>query len=137
MKVKFSNKGFNEFIERLAKMGQDVDPVVKDALLRSANVTQFEINKAASKHRHKGRMFLATIEPKLEQVNKNAYRVYVGFDGANDKEGLMHAIFLNYGTPKRKEHGQVEATHFFEKAIKRAAKKRKAILENIINEVGG
>lgn len=137
MKVKFSNKGFNEFIERLAKMGQDVDPVVKDALLRSANVTQHEINVAAEKHRNKGRMFQATITPTLEQVNRNAYRVYVGFDGANDKEGLMHAIFLNYGTPKRKEHGQVEATHFFEKAIKRAAKKRKAILENIINEVGG
>lgn len=137
MKVKFSNKGFNEFIERLAKMGQDVDPVVKKALLRSANVTQHEINVAAEKHRDKGHMSYATITPTLEQVNKNAYRVYVGFDGANDKQGLMHAIFLNYGTPKRKEHGQVEATRFFEKAIKRAAKKRKAILEEIINEIGG
>lgn len=137
MKVKFSNKGFNEFIERLAKMGQDVDPVVKKALLRSANVTQHEINVAAEKHRNKGHMSYATITPTLEQVNKNAYRVYVGFDGANNKQGLMHAIFLNYGTPKRKEHGQVEATRFFEKAIKRAAKKRKAILENIINEIGG
>lgn len=128
--------GFEDLITKLAKKGRDVDGIVKKALKESADITQNEINNEAKKHNFTGLMSMTEINPTIEEVKNRAYRVKVGFDMDINEKGALHAIFLNYGTPKRKVHGTVKGTKFFTKAISRTKKDRQAIQERIIKELG-
>ena len=128
--------GFEDLITKLAKKGKDVDGIVRKVLKESADITQKEINEEAKKHNFTGLMAMTEINPTIEEVKNRAYRVKVGFDMDINEKGALHAIFLNYGTPKRKVHGKVPSTRFFTKAISRTKKDRQAIQERIIKELG-
>ena len=104
--------GVEDLITKLAKKGKDVDGIVRKALKESADITQKEINEEAKKHNFTGLMAMTEINPTIEEVKNRAYRVKVGFDMDINEKGALHAIFLNYGTPKRKVHGTVKSTRF-------------------------
>lgn len=133
VKATFSIKGFSDLIEELAKKKKDVEPIARRALQESADITQQAINNAAAVHNASGEMIAAEITPAVETIDRYSMRVRVGFN--NNGAGGLHAIFLNYGTPKRKTHGTVDATHFFDEAIKSTAGKRRAIQKQIIKDV--
>ena len=134
MKASLVTKDFQELIEKLAKKNKDIAPIAKKMLKESADITQQAINQSALTHNYSRQMIESEITPTVEQINDFSFRCKVGFDSKNSN-GAMHAIFVNYGTPKRKEHGKVDATFFFTKAIKQTANKRKAIQKKIVEEV--
>lgn len=135
LKASLVTKDFQELIEKLAKKNKDIAPIAKKMLKESADITQQAINQSALTHNYSRQMIESEIMPTVEQINDFSFRCKVGFDSNANSNGAMHAIFVNYGTPKRKEHGKVEATYFFTKAIKQTASKRKAIQKKIVEEV--
>lgn len=137
MKAKFGTPDFKDFIEKLEKKNKNADVLVKKAILESAKVTQQEIDNATSlQNKVSGQMQSATFTPVVETVGYAQVRARVGFNKQN-LQGSLHAIFLNFGTPKRKEHGQVEETKFYTNAIKRTAKARREIQNQIIKDFVG
>lgn len=137
MKAKFATPDFKDFIEKLESKNESAESFVKKAILESAKVTQQEIDNATSlQNKISGKMQSATFTPVVESVGYAQVRARVGFN-KQKLEGSLHAIFLNFGTPKRKEHGQVEATNFYTKAIKKSAKARREIQNQIIKDIVG
>lgn len=119
MRAKFAIKGFDELIEKLAKQGANIDDVAKRTLIKCKVNANRQLVATANKHSKSGELKNALIEPKL-LVGANWCGLEIGFDKEGHKEGTEHAIFVNYGTPKRKEHGKVDKSMDFTNAFRRA-----------------
>lgn len=106
--------GTDEIIQKLKKLGANVEEALALALERSAEKPKQEMfDFIAQKHHRTGdteKSLLTEIE-----IDKKTRKIYlrVGFnlDKEDGKPGLP-ALFLNYGTPKQ------EPTFFIDKAIR-------------------
>jgi hypothetical protein len=133
MKAQIKTEGFDDLLEQWKKKNETIDRACKRALLKSALETQAEINKASSGYVRTGAMIGDEIQPHLEQVNTMAYRCKVGFW---HNEGGLHALLLNYGTPRKKKGKVVKGLRFMTNAIRRSARRRKDIMrEQIIKDL--
>lgn len=118
-------KGHDELITTFQKKNGNLKKLCKKMLLAAGQATQEEINKASAGYKLSGAMIGAEITPQVEQVGSMAFRCKVGFE---HNEGGVHAILLNYGTPKKKKGKVVKGTGFYTNAIRRASRRRKDLM---------
>lgn len=119
MRANIRINGFDELIEKLAKRGEDIDHVTNRTLIKCSVNANKVIHQEAQKHSVSGKLQSAIQEPKIIK-GANSYTLEIGFDKEGNPEGTTHAIFINYGTPRRKEHGKIEKSLAFTNAFRRA-----------------
>lgn len=136
----FQIKGFEELLEDVKKCQGDIEKtvtalanesvdIIYDALKSSANaadvpksVTNTIQKNHASWH---GNVCSASVGWKKEELDPN-----------NPSPGHK-AVFLNYGTPRRTEHGKITGHFFITNAKKKASKKVKKAQKDALNNIIG
>lgn len=135
-------EGFDELLRKIQKAGGTIDQAADSALRASAHIMQNEL---------KEQMHAAGVDPGLIgrmpppeiEIKGNRYRAEVGYPkgtfNEKDPSDAFKVIFLNYGTPRRKLHGNIEARGFIQKAKKKARpqikKKQQEVLDKILGRL--
>ena len=126
MSIKLKLEGFDELLKKIEKAGGNVDKVAEECLKDSAQVLQDELKYQMRKANVPEKLIDAMPAPEIEN-DWGAITARVGYrkgayDPKNPSDGYK-VVFLNYGTPHRTKHGQVEERQFIQKAKKRAGSK--------------
>lgn len=121
--------GVQELIASLEKIEGDLDKSAEKVVDRAGDILREELVSAMKNADKTGGMkgLISRMPPNQKTGSGNRYTVRVGYIPTEyDPKNLsdyFKAMFLNFGTPHRPEHGQVVARQFVKKA-KKAAKKR-------------
>ena len=135
-------KGFDDLLEQIQKAGGSIDQAADSCLRQSAQIMQAEL-KAQMQAAGVDVGLINSMPPPQIEVKGNKYSAAVGykkgnFDPRNPSDGYK-VVFLNYGTPRRTQHGKVAARGFIQKAKKKARpqikKAQQEALEKILERV--
>lgn len=133
-------KGFEDLLEQIQKAGGDVDRAADSCLRQSAQVMQSEL-KAQMQAAGVDSDLINSMPPPEITAKDNRYRAAVGykkgnFDPANPSDGHK-VVFLNYGTPRRTQHGKVAARGFIQAAKKKARPRIKKLQRETLEKILG
>lgn len=104
-KLKFEGNVFAGLLEKLDKLGGDVDKAIEESLEASAEIVQKNVEAEMRKHKRTGNTERTIIKNQKVKKSGTVSSIRVGFDLP---KGLT-SIFLMYGTPRRKpEKGQLD-----------------------------
>ena len=100
--------GTDELIQKLDRLGGNVDEVLASALLKSAEKPKEEMLAYIKEHKRTGLTESTFTENIEHERDSGTIYLEVGFD---IKKGGLPALFLNYGTPT------IEPSFFINNAI--------------------
>ena len=100
--------GTDELIQKLDRLGGNVDEVLASALLKSAEKPKEEMLAYIEEHKRTGLTESTFTENIEHERDSGTIYLEVGFD---IKKGGLPALFLNYGTPT------IEPSFFINNAI--------------------
>lgn len=133
-------KGFEELLEKVQKAEGNIKEVTTKMANESVDIICDELKSAAIAA---GVPSSVTDEITKEKASWHGNRCEAGagwklgsFNPDNPSQGYK-AIFLNYGTPRRSKHGQVQGRFFIKKAKTASKKKVKKAQENALKEITG
>lgn len=141
--ISLNLNGFDELIRKIDKAGGTINGAV-DACMRESAKIQNDKLKETMQKKNVDTGLINRMPPPEIKWEGNSCEARVGYkkgkyDPDNPSDGYK-AVFINYGTPHRKEHGKVEARGFVKEARKKAMtpikKKQKETLEGIMKELG-
>lgn len=95
-KLSIDFKNFEEYAEKLDKLGGDLRAAVEQALQESAELVAQQLQADMPKHHRTGRTQRSILNNRVEW-NGTIAEIKVGFDISN---GGFPSIFLMYGTPR-------------------------------------
>lgn len=95
-KIKFEGNVFAGMLEKLDKLGGDVDKAIEQSLEASAEIVQKGVEREMEKHRRTGNTESKILKNEKVKKSGTTTSIRVGFDLP---EGLT-SIFLMYGTPR-------------------------------------
>ena len=156
MSITLKLDGFDRLYKALEKAGKNADAEavkcaqkcadifdaeLRNQIIKTANVkSEYTYNDGENavtvkNDRESTQINLAHRMPKPRIKNSFGFvRAEVGFEKGNydpaNPSDAYKAIFLNYGTPKRKSHGKIEGRNFRKKAEKVAKPKMKKVIED-------
>lgn len=137
MAIKLKLDGFDELLEQIEAAGRSADSAAESAIKASAQVMQSELKSALSVATDSG-LAGRLPAPKIEHSG-NEVSASVGFESTaynpRNPSDYHKAIFLNYGTPTRKQHGQEAARGFVTKAKRRARPKIKKVQKEALEKI--
>lgn len=142
MSIKLKLSGFDELFDLIRMADGDADKAAEDCLRESAQVMHRELQSQMQKAGVDSGLIARMPQPQIEK-DGNAMIARVGYKkGAYNPDNLSDGykvVFLNYGTPKRSEHGKIVARGFIDKAQRKAKsqikKKQAETLNKIIGEL--
>lgn len=102
---------FEEYAERLDRLGGDLKATTEKALQNSHDFVTPKLHAAMRKHRQTGATESTILDSAKVEWEGTVASIDVGFDIAN---GGLPSIFLMYGTPRRKPKPQKADTELFE-----------------------
>ena len=124
MSIKLKLDGFDDYFEKIKKASGSVDAAAKECLNTAANIMHSELKKQMQAANVDSDLINRMPAPEIE-TDRNKHTARVGYKkGAytpNDISDGYKIVFTNYGTPKRKKHGQVKARGFIQAAKKKAS----------------
>ena len=142
MAIKLKFQGFEDLLKDIEAAGGSINQATENAMKQSAQIMQSEL---------KTEMQAANVDSKLiarmpqfeVQTSANRVTAFVGYKkGAYDPNNISDgykAVFLNYGTPRRSEHGKIQKRGFIQNAKKRAnpkiKKAQRTALEKILKRL--
>lgn len=136
--IKLDIKGFEKLLERVQEAEGDIESATTQALSESAAAVAAELRSAASAAGVPGSVTSGITQdaPKWEG---NKCSVSVGwkvgsYDPRNLSQGFK-AIFLNYGTPHRTQHGKVQGKRFIAAAKSAATSKARSAQKKAFNDI--
>lgn len=138
MSIKLKIEGFEDLLNQIEKAGGSINAACDSAIRQSAQTMQSELKSQMQSAGVDSRLVSAMPPPEIE-VNGNRFTARVGYKkGAYDPENPSDGykvVFLNYGTPNRKKHGQVKARGFIQKAKRRARPQIKKQQEEALKKI--
>ena len=138
MSIRLKLDGFDDMMRQIEKAQGTVKPAAEQCARVSANVMDAELKTQMSKAGVKGDLIADMPAPTVEN-DHGLITARVGYKkGAYDPKNLStgyKVLFLNYGTPHRKEHGQVKARGFVLKAKRKAKPKIKKEQQKTLHEI--
>ena len=138
MSIKLKLDGFNELIKEVEKASGNVDSATKKCVEKGAGILQDELKSKMQTTGVDSGLISRMPAPEVES-DYGLYTARVGYKkGAYNPKNLSDgykAVFLNYGTPSRKKHGQVKARKFISKAKSAARRKIKSDQEKTFKEI--
>lgn len=138
MSIKLNLTGFNDLLTEIQKADGNVNSATAKCIKAGAEIMQSELTSKMRSVNVDQDLISRMPSPEIEQ-NANKYTARVGFkkgayDPTNPSDGYK-AVFINYGTPRRTQHGQVKARGFIQAAKKAARSKIKAEQEKTLDEI--
>jgi len=128
--MKLDLSGFKELLERIQKVGGNIDAAAEKALIESAKPFVEDLKTGIKKHHRTGLTEASLNDPTQIQREGNRLTLNVGFDLG---KGGLPALFLEYGTPHMK------ADPFIQRSIQRnqsiSRKIQKELLTKILKEL--
>lgn len=120
--------GFTGMLERIQKVGGNIDKAAEKALSESAKPFYDDLKEGIEKHHKTGMTEESLRDEKNIVWDGNRVTLKVGFDLS---KGGLPALFVEYGTPKQ------PADPFIQPAITKNKPKAKKIQQQILNEILG
>lgn len=135
-------EGFEELFNQIEKAGGSMNKAADSCIRKSAQIMQEELKTQMYNANVPDDLINDMPPPKIE-VEGNLYSASVGYEkgiyNPKDLTDSYKVIFLNYGTPKRKEHGKVKDRGFIRKAKNKARpqikKEQQKTLEKILGRL--
>ncbi len=98
VKLTVDFKGFEEYAEKLDRLGGDLRAATEEALKESKELVDEQLHGAMSKHHRTGKTESTIMDSAQVEWSGSVASVDVGFDIAH---GGLASVFLMYGTPKQ------------------------------------
>lgn len=138
MSIKLKLEGFDELMNKIQKAEGNVESATKRALQEGANVMDAEIKAQLSATGDGGNLGSSIPSPTIEN-DFGLFTARVGwrkgsYNPRNLSDGYK-ALFLNYGTPRRKKHGIERARGFIQRAKTSARPKIKKVQEQALKDI--
>lgn len=131
-------KGFDKLLEQIQEAGGNVDKATEQAINKSVDVVSQDLHNACNSA---GVPSSISSEIKTDRAewNGNVCSSRVGwklgaYNPDNPSQGYK-AIFLNYGTPRRKKHGKITARNFIATTKETSKKKLRKIQKETLDEI--
>lgn len=138
MSIKLKLDGFDELLSKIQKAGGSIDSAAESCLKKSASIMEAELKTQMSNTGVDGGLINRMPAPQIEREG-NRITARVGYKkGAynpRDPSDGYKAVFINFGTPKRRKHGKVKARGFIAKAKKKARPQIKREQEQTLKEI--
>lgn len=138
MAIKLKIEGFENLLKEIETAGGSINKACDSAIRQSAQIMQSELKSQMQSAGVEKELISAMPPPEVEE-NGNTFSARVGYKkGAYNPDNLSDGykvVFLNYGTPHRKKHGQVAARGFIQKAKRRARPKIKKEQEKALQKI--
>jgi HK97 gp10 family phage protein len=122
-KVSFRVTGLEEYLEKIQKIGGNMETLVGEAIEASAQPIANDIRKWAEKHKRTGAA-LEGVDISPIQRDGDQIFVEVGIN-TKKKKSAWHIVFVEYGTPRMAA----------DPGIRPAFKKNKVKVKNIQQEI--
>lgn len=136
--IKLKLVGFEDLLKSIQEAEGDLNKSVESAMRQSAQIMQ---NTLKNEMRNSGvdNGLIQRIPPPEIQVSGNTTKARVGyhkgnFDAKNISDGYK-VVFLNYGTPTRSKHGQIDKMDFIKRAKKVANPKIKKAQKEVFEKI--
>lgn len=130
--------GFEDVLKDIEKAGTSIDKISRSTAAQSAEIIQSELKSEMQKAGVPTDLIERMPQPQIEQ---DGYKIdaKVGYKkGAYNPRNISDGykvVFLNYGTPDRKKHGQMKPKGFIIKAKKNSQRKVKKQFEKALKEM--
>lgn len=137
MSIKLQLGGFDDLLKKIEQAGGSIDSAAETCLKNSASIMEDELkaqmNKADVDSGLINRMPAPTIEKDGNRITARVGYKKGAYNPQNPSDGY-EAVFINYGTPKRKK-SQIKARGFIAKAKKKARPQIKKQQEKTLNDI--
>lgn len=138
MAIKIKIEGFEKLLNDIEAAGGSIDKASNSAIKASAQIMQNEL-KAQMRSVDADAGLIAAMPPFEVESNGNRFSARVGYRkgsyNPNNPSDGYKVVFLNYGTPHRRKHGQERARGFIQVAKKKARPKIKKTQEAAFNKI--
>lgn len=138
MSIKLQLDGFDELLSKIEKAGGSIDAAAETCLKNSAAIMEAELKTQMSKADVESALINKMPAPTIEK-DSNRITARVGYKkGAYNPRNISDGykiVFLNYGTPRRTQHGKIKARGFISKAKRKARARIKKQQEETLNEI--
>ena len=138
MSIKLKLSGFENLLKDIEKASGSINAATRKCMENSAESMEAELkSKMQSANVPQnliGSMPASEIESTGNRITARVGYKKGAYDPKNPSDGYL-VVFLNYGTPKRTQHGKVKARGFIQKAKRSAKKKIKAEQEKTLKEI--
>lgn len=126
MSIKLKLDGFDELIKEIEKASGNVDRETKKCMEKGADILQDEM-KTKMQNAGVDNGLISRMPSPVVETDYGRFTARVGYkkgeyNPRNLSDGYK-AVFINYGTPRRTNHGKVKARGFIDKAKSAARRK--------------
>lgn len=133
-KITLQFKGFEEYAERLDKLGGDLKATTEKALQKSYDVVTPKLKDAIRKHHRSGLTENSLKTDSKVKWNGTFASIDVGF---KISDGGFPSIFLMYGTPRMKKDQKLYNSIYGSKTKKEIAEIQEEIFAEEIRKIMG
>lgn len=138
MSIKLKIEGFEDLLKEIEAAGGSINAACDSAIRQSAQTMQNELKSQMQSAGVDSGLVNAMPPPEIK-VSGNRFTARVGYKkGAYNPENPSDGykvVFLNYGTPNRKKHGQIKARGFIQKAKRRVRPQIKKQQEETLKKI--
>jgi HK97 gp10 family phage protein len=129
MRCDIKLNGLEEYLEKLRRVGADIDKIAEEAVEESAKPVYEDIRKWAEKHKRTGAAYKGVVIPKAENSAGEIY-TELGIESSLAHKDAWHIVFVEYGTPR------VPADPGLSEAFRKNKSKVKRIQKRILEKGG-
>lgn len=138
MSIKLKLEGFDELLKQIETANGNAQSAATKAVREGAEVMNAEIRSQLNATGDGGNLANTLPPPEIENdfglITARAGWRKGSYNPRNLSDGYK-AVFLNYGTPRRKKHGIESARGFIQKAKSSARPKIKRVQEQALKDI--
>lgn len=138
MSIRLKMDGFSDLLNEIKLAEGNVEKSVMKCQTKSATILEDNLKREANKSNVPSRL-TNSMQPATVKNENGIITAEVGWKkGAYNPKNLSDGykiVFLNYGTPRRKKHGKIEARGFIQRAKKKAKKPIQTQQEQTLKDI--
>lgn len=133
-KISLEFKAFEEYAEKLDKLGGDLNAVTEKALQKSHDFIMPKLHRDMSKHRRSGETEKSIVDDAKVEWEGTTASIRIGF---KISDGGLPSIFLMYGTPRMQKDQQLYDDIYGKRTKKQIAELQEKTFARAIKKIMG
>lgn len=133
-KISLEFKAFEEYAEKLDKLGGDLKAVTEKALQNSHDFIMPKLHRDMNKHHRTGRTEKSIVDDAKVEWEGTTASIRIGF---KISDGGLPSIFLMYGTPRMQKDQQLYDDVYGKRTKKQIAELQEKTFARAIKKVMG